>query len=364
MSAIGRVRSAWTPAIILILVLTPIARTPCEEPRPGTVQWSNGEAVTGAIAPVPGTTLQFHDGRTLLNLDFTRLRELRLVPEKETLERQFRMPEAGKAFREESGAPYPLRQFKVQVVFTSGETASGHLYTAAFTVDPGGSDDPAAPPVPRRKVILPAKQQGRPGDAFATLVYPSRISFSDAGAAPAQPLAVRVADPAVEEFAAVTRDGLALLESTRTMPGRFAIASGLGAELFLATRAGTRITVGWPAGDAALTARMTTALADAADFFDDRKLLGAWRQEGSLDLFTLVLLWRRSAVTGAPGHPWQVGLMRWHLESDEAGARVMLAGRGEVFRGLAETAADLPQVTCSAALWQPPIVGGELVVDK
>ena len=350
--------------LIAFAVVLACARAAAEEPRPGTVQWSNGETVTGAIAPVPGTTLQFHDGKTLLTLDFARLRELRLVPEKETLERQFRMPEAGKAFREESGAPYPLRQFKVQVVLTSGETANGHLYTAAFTVDPGGSDDPAAPPVPRRKVILLAKQQGKPGDAFSSLVYPSRISFSDAGAAPAQPLAVRVADPAVEELAAVTRDGLALLESTRTMPGRFSIASGLGAELFLATRAGTRITVGWPAADPLLVARMTTALSDAADFFDDRRLLGVWRAEGALDVFTLVLLWRRSAVTGAPGHPWQVGLMRWHRESDEPAARVMLAGRGELFRGLAETAAELPQVTCSAAMWQPPVVAGELVVGK
>src|SRR5208283_1859805 len=133
------------------LILALALAVSAAEPRPGTVTMSNGETFTGMVSPIAGATLQFHDGTNLRILDFARLRELRLIPDKEEMVKHFRMPEPGKAFKEELGQPYPLRTLKAQVMLTDGETLHGHLYFTALVVEPvvAADADPAQAPPPR-----------------------------------------------------------------------------------------------------------------------------------------------------------------------------------------------------------------------
>ncbi len=332
-----------------------------EDARPGSVQLSDGTAFSGAVALIPGGSLQLHDGKKVKSIDFARVRELRLLPGQEHLEKNFRMPEAGKAFREEVGEPYPVRELAAQIELLDGSTITGHLGTTALTVDITAADAKPDDPPQRRKVILPAKQQGKPGEGFAVLVYPQRIRFSDGGGAAAAPTRLHLASGDVESLAVLSRDGLAVLDSQRTGPGLFTFESPLGAAVFLAVRAKLRIAVGWPApGDPALSGVIAQGVKDASDFFDDRVLLGAWRPEGASDAFALVRLYRRGEAVDSPERPWHVEIWRFHLGDD---GKVMLAGRGNLFRGVTANDQGLPTVTLSPALWSAHERDGEWLVE-
>jgi hypothetical protein len=337
-------------------VLCFIAVAGAAEPRPGTVQLSNGESLFGVIALVPGGELKFHDGKTLLTLDFATLRELRLLPEKEELVRHFRMPEPGRAFREEIGQPYPLRTLKAQAVLGGGVELRGHLYVTALIIE---NADPGS----RRKIILPAKQQGAEGTALAELVYPVRIAFADANA-PQEPgrLTVRLAGGAAE-MGAAARDGRAALTVAKAADGSFHVDSPLGTALILAARRGVTVIVSWPgatpggaADDEALTRRMDAALTEAKDYFDDRRLIGVWRPGGGDDVFTLLRLVRRAPGTNGPNQPWHVDVWRWRLDPD--GARMLLSSRVTLLRGLAGKIEEPPAVARSTALWAAAAVDG------
>ncbi len=335
------------------------------EPRPGTIQLSDGTSWSGEIALIPGGALLLHDGTNVKTIDVVRLRALRLTVAKEHLERNFRMPEAGKAFREETGEPYPVRELSTQLELIDGSTISGHLGTTAMTIDVAAAGAGAKPddPPERHKVILPAKLQGKPGEGFATLVFPALVRFSDQPAAATAATRLQLLGGDAEELAALTRDGLAVLAARRSAPGAFTIEPALGAGMFLAIRSGNRIRVGWPStSDAGLSERLALALTDASDFFDDRRIIGAWRLEGASEAFTLVLLVRRGAVVDSPAKPWGVEIWRWHLE--EGGGKVLLAGRGKLFRGEYRDAPGLPAVTLSTSLWNPVEKAGTLLVEE
>jgi hypothetical protein len=333
------------------------------DPRPGTIQLSDGTSWDGEIALIPGGALLLHDGTNAKTIDVGRVRTMRLRVAKEHLERNFRMPEAGKAFREETGEPYPVRELSTQIELLDGSTISGHLGTTALTIDvaaPGAKPDD---PPERHKVILPAKLQGKPGEGFATLVFPALIRFSDQPAAAAAATRLQLLGGDAEELAVLTRDGLAALAAQRTGPGAFTIEPAFGAGMFLAARSGNRVRVGWPAGgDAALRERLALALKDASDFFDERQILGAWRVEGASEAFTVVRLVRRGAVVDSPAKPWGVEIWRWHLEDD--GGKVMLAGRGKLFRGEYRDEQGEPAVTLSTSLWNPVEKSGTLQVEE
>ena len=331
------------------------------DPRPGIIQLSDGTSWTGDIQLIPGGTLQVHDGTVVKTIDLVRIRSLRLSAAKEHLERNFRMPEAGKAFREEVGDPYPVREFATKVELIDGSSIAGHLMTTAMTIDVVLPDAKADDPPVRHKVILPAKLQGKPGEGFQTLVFPALIRFTDQASASAAATRLQLIGGDAEELSVLTRDGLAVLATQRNADGTFSIEPALGAGMFLALRSKAGISVGWPrAGDAGLQGRIAEALKDANDFFDERVLLGTWRPEGSNDAYALLRLARRAAVVDIPTKPWGVEIWRWHIEDN--GARVMIAGRGKLFRGMAATAAEIPEVTLSISLWNPGEKAGTLQI--
>jgi len=356
MSWIATMRHATT--LSLVMLCCGLAAV---EPRPGSVQWSDGTEQVGTIVPATGAEFKFHDGKTLHLLTFAQLRDLRLLPEKEEMLRHFRMPEPGKAFKEEFGEPYPLREFQAQVVLISGETMTGHLYATSLVIETKApSADPTGDPGERRKVFVPAKQQGKNGETLLGLRYPARIAFNDVGAADALTrLTATLSNGPADELAVIARDSLAVLtvQAEAKTPGTFAIAAPLESRFFLAVRRGQVLIAGWPANDAALMARMTAALADTKDFFDDKRLLGAWRPEGSNSIYTLLLLYRQGVITNDDQKPWHLEVLRWKTNDEQ---RLMLAARGTLLRGIATNAAELPTVRLSAGLWNAVAANGAM----
>jgi hypothetical protein len=328
------------------------------EGRPGSVQLSDGTVLAGRISPANGAVFRFHDGITLHTLAFAQLGELRLIPETEELRRHMRMPEPGRTVREEFGEPYPLRTFRAAVALGDGTTLTGRLYATSVVVETRAADpDPLGDPGERRKLVIPAKQQGENGTTLAALVYPTCVRFSDQAAATTTAVTVHLTDGPADEFAAVAWDALTVLTVRARDPGRFAIATPLEPRMFLALRRGTTLVAGWPEADPALHARMAEALAETKDFFDDRRLLGVWREGASPRIDTLTLLYRQGGATNGDQKPWHLEILRWHCGSDD---RLMLAARATLLRGISPTAAGLPTVTTSARLWAATITDGLL----
>jgi len=331
-----------------LLLLLACGLAAAAEPRPGRIEFSDGKLLGGKISLTPGSALQLHVGTQLRTLSLDRVQEIRLSPEKESLEQHYRFPEAGKAIKETSGQPYPVRLLKTTLVLADGETLTGHLYTTVLYVE---NDDAT------QKVILLAKQSGREGQALEDLVYPARVVFADSAVATEATsrlkLPASLASPGAE-VVALTRGALVRLAATSAgPPGEFQMPSSLGAQFFLAVHLGAKLSVGWPTQpDPQLIARVRAALPNSSDFFDDRKLLGAFRDARSGEIYSLLLASRQAATTldQDRSQPWRLELCRW--KQDTVSPRLLLAGQGYFFRGLGAKNESVPAVELSAMLWQ------------
>lgn len=304
-----------------LLCLALAAALAATERRDGTVSFSDGTTWQGAIALAPGAKLQLHDGHAVLLLDPAQVLELRFAPEVETMERAFSMPEPGRPVRVETGEPYPVRHLRAQVLLAGGERVPGHLYATALSIDlpdDGGGTE-------RRKLPLPAKQRGKPGQRLDQLAYVSRIAFAEAEGTTGRGAAVRVAAGA-DELGAALRDGLVPLP-VRAGDGLFRLPAPAGAEMLWAARRDGVAAVGWPAGDDALLARIRDQLPGLDDFFEGRQAVAAHRAGD--DVLSLMLLTREARTTDGANKPWHVEAWRWRLDGD----RALLAGRVCLLRG-------------------------------
>ncbi len=338
-----------TALLAFTLCLNAVAQSNAvSQPRVGEVEFSDGKVLAGKLSLTAGSELRLHVGNQVRSLALDRVREIRLSPEKETLERHYRFPEAGKTTREFTGDPYPVRELQTTVTLVGGETLTGHLYTTVVYVE--GEDG-------AQKVILPAKQTGDEGQTLKTLVYPARIFFGDTPPATETALTLHLKMPGVtagSQVAALTRGTLTRLEGK---PGKavseFQLPSPLGKELFLGVRNGGKILVGWPKeADDKILASVRAALPNSEDFFDDRRLLGVFRDATNNDIYSLLLAVRKGKTTlpQARSQPWCLEIYRW--KTDEAGQRLMLAGQGYLFRGIDAKEETPPAVELSGDLWQ------------
>ena len=334
---------------ILLLLFTLIHAA-----EPG-VTMSDGTLVTGEVRLVPGGQLRFHDGTNLRDLDPAQVLELRLVPTTEQLIRAFAMPEPGKAMRVESGEPYPMREFAVVVSLRDGVRLRGHLYATAVLV--AGPDED-------RRVVLPAKHQGQPGQRLDQLVYPSRVVFSaDVADHPADPRHVALASGTADEVALVTRDNLAPV-SARKAGNAWTIEPLLGVAPYVAVIRGPAIAVGWQGDEPALRARIAAALPDIRDYYEDKRLIAVRPVGADADsplVDALMLLVRRGPGTDGPRNPWHVEVWRWRCDADDR-TRLLLSARGALARGLYRTDAELPTVTADPAWWPQRVAQDTLTV--
>lgn len=319
-----------------------------EQPRAGRVEFSDGTVLAGRISLTPGSELKLHIGNQLRTLALDRVQEMQFSSEKESLEQGYRFIEAGKAIKENQGQPYPVRFLQTKIVLAGGETITGHLYTTVLYVQ--GEEN-------AQKVVLLAKQRGKEGEALSSLVYPARISFGEPAKAEQATIRLRVNLPLVgpaTKVAALARGTLARLEVKPTgRSGVYSLSSPLGKGLFLAVETGAKLVVGWPRqSDAKLTELIRRALPNAEDFFDERRLLGVFREEGSAEVYSLMLVSRKGQTTLEQdrSQPWRLEVYRWKLDDD--GQRLMLGGHDYFFRGLETKNQAPPTVELSDKLWQ------------
>lgn len=331
---------------ILLLTLLVVLAFAVER-RPGSVAFSDGTTWQGDIALASGAKLQLHDGNAVRVLDPATVSEIRFAPEKESMERAFAMPEPGKPIRVETGESYALRYLRVQVLLRSGERIDGHLYATGITIDMPGAD--GAEPE-RRKLPLPAKQRGKPGERLDQLVYVTKVAFGSGDGDAAQRLTVR---GGAGELGAATIDGLVPLEVT-AKDGVYMVGAPLGSAVIWAALHDAVAVVGWPVDDAALTARITAQVPNLDDFFDRKEVL-ATRQIGD-DVLSLMRLVRTAHTTDGANKPWHVEVWRWRLD----GERSLIAGRVCLLRG---RSGKPPEVRTAPAWCDVKPVDGALTLE-
>ena len=326
----------------LALLLAGLASVMAQE-RAGKIEFSDSNILSGVISLTPGTELKLEAGSQIRTLALNRVRSIQFAPEKEEMERAWRFKEAGQTAKEFFGDPYPVRHLAATITLGNGETLTGHLYTTVLYVTDGDQV---------QKVILLAKQRGKEGDTYQSLVYPKLISFGDSAGAAAMVKLKLSGLGANPEVVAITRGALTRLEAKpRGGAGEFEMPSPLGAAFFVAAKSGTTIRVGWPqpAGEN-IVALVRGALTNSEDFFDDRRILGAFEDAPKAEIYSLVLAVRKGKTTLAEtrSQPWRLELYRWKLDEDE---RVMLAGQDYFFRGIGAKDAAPPMVELSSKLW-------------
>jgi hypothetical protein len=111
---------------LLLVIALSFSLAAAPVPRRGKVEFSDGKILAGQISLSPGSELKLHVGNEIKVLSLDRVQEIRFVPEKESLEQNYRFIEAGKAIKETSGQPYPVRYLKTTLVLAGGETLEGH----------------------------------------------------------------------------------------------------------------------------------------------------------------------------------------------------------------------------------------------
>jgi hypothetical protein len=319
----------------------------------GTVRFSNGEMLQGAITIAGGQELPLPRDRTAQVIPFPTIAEIRLKPEQEEMARRWTFVEAGRTEKEEVGKPYPVRHLVAEITMRDGTTATGYVYTAMLYVETAGET---------RKVLLPAKQRGPEGTSLADLVYPASVKLASVAPAaiPALPAATSVEfrlpgggqGGASAQVVALAADDLARLPaSLRPDRGTFTLPAAVRKRFFLAIQTPAGIRVGWKGEpDAKLAAAMDGARREVRDFFDRRECLGTVRDDETT-VYTLMLLSREEHTTldAKRSQPWRLEVWRWRY--DEPGGRLMLAGRGYFFRGILERNGKPPPMMVDTALW-------------
>lgn len=348
------------PGFAALLSLAVVSSAWAEEPRDGRVEFSDGNAVDGKISLTPGAELKIHAASQIRVLDLSRVREIRLAPEKEEMDRNWRFKEAGQTAKEFFGESYPVRYLQATVLLAGGESLTGHLYSTVLYVEGGEK---------AQKVLLLAKQRGTEGQTLQSLVYPTRVSFGGATVADSATATLRLNWPELEprsEIAALTRGALVPLKPTPKGPaGEYKMASPSGREFFVAIKSGGKIIVGWPAEkDEKTLAQVQKALANSEDFFDERRVLGAIRDKTAGEIYSLLLAARKGQTTleEARSQPWRLEIYRWKTE--EGTDRLMLAGQGYLFRGIGAKGEAVPEVELSNKLWHIRREGGIWTVGE
>ena len=336
-------------ALLLALVLSDAALAAGK--RPGKVQFSNDDVWEGKISLSPGDDFRLHvgGGTQIRALDFERIREIRLAPSGEKMVQKWRFLVAGQTKKQLWGQPYLIRDLEATVLLAGGEKMVGHLYSSVLYLEEGEKV---------RKVILPAKQRGKEGENAQALVYPAVITFTDQGVSTEETIRLRLSlrdTTDKTEVAALTWGALMTIEGSKTdQAGEYKMPSPLGRAMFLAAKTGSTIVAGWPQrSDPKFMEIVQTNLVNSEDFYDVRKLLGAYYDEPNLDIYSLLMLSRKGQTTmdGDKTQPWRLVVLRWKFDPETQ--RVLLAGRGYLFRGIQAKSEAPPLVTLSESLWQP-----------
>ena len=364
--------------------------TSIEHPGPrAAVYFSDGRVLTGKISLTPGRSFKLNIPKAgklkttdmvtgedvqygkVRRFGFEPVREIRFYPEKEEIRRKWKFTEQTKydektakadytpAAKAYSGQPYPLRYLAATVIFNSGESLQGHLYTT--TVYLGTKDK-------THRLILRSKQRGEEGTTLDELVYVRRIKLLDEGISVAPKVTVKFTNMRFgpeDAVQAVTKESLTPIPTKVTdSSDTCVVESAFGEKFHLAVRKDGKYIVGWPEEqDKELFALAQDHLRRQRDFYNDKELLGVLATEDSHEVLTLVNLRRKVAPThfGAIGgewdkklgtvvEPWRLSIWRWKY--DKANRELILSCRGTFFRVILLPKDPTPEVSISEKLWQ------------
>ena len=358
-------------------------------PRKAAVYYSDGKVLTGKIALTAGRKLKLNipEGGKLKTSDmitgedvqygkvrqftFEPVREIRFHPEREEICQDWKFVETTKydektaiadfspAKKEFWGETYPLRYLYAEVIFSSGETIVGHLYSAVLYLE---TEEKTS------RIILRSKQRGDKGTKMDDLVYVTKIKMLDEGKDITANVTVKFTDMTFEPedvVQAVTRNSLTPVPTERgDEPGTFIVKSTFGEDFYLAVKKGQNCYVGWPrTEDRKLFALAEDHLERQRDFYNDKKLLGVLMSKDGKEVLTLVNLRRRFAPTnfgsiggewdkelGTIVEPWRLSIWRWKY--DPVNQDMLLSSRGTFFRLIFLPEHPTPEAEISDELWQ------------
>jgi len=378
----------WQAISILLLVLgqSNLAQASI---RKAAIYFSDGKVLTGRIALTSGRQFKLNipeagklktsDMVTGEDVQYGKVRqftfepisEIRFYPSREEIRQDWKFTEttkydektavadytpAQKAFW---GQSYPLRYLSSTVIFSSGETLEGQLYSVTIYLETEEKT---------HRFVLRSKQRGEKGTKLEDLVYITKIKMLDEGKDIAANIAVKFTGMTFgpnDLIQAVTRDSLTPVPTERgDGPDTFIVKSTFGEDFYLAVRKDGRYHVGWPANrDEKLFALARDHIERQRDFYNDKKLLSVMKSKDGREVLTLVNLRRRFAPTnfgdiggewdrelGRIVEPWRLSIWRWKY--DQPNQELLLSSRGTFFRFIFLPEDPTPEAVISEELWQ------------
>jgi len=356
--------------------------------REAAVYFSDGKVLTGRIALTSGRQFKLNipEGGKLKTSDmvtgedvqygkvrlftFDPAKEIRFFPEREEMRQDWKFVETTKydektgvadytpAKKEFWGKVYPLRYLASKVIFNSGETLEGHLYSVAIYLETEKKT---------HRFILRSKQRGKKASKMEDLIYVTKIKMLDEGHAITADVTVKFTGMTFgpeDDVQAVTRDSLTPVPTERGRePGTFIVKSAFGEDFYLAAKKGGKYLVGWPGQqDQQLFALAEDYVKRQRDFYNDKKLLGVMKSKDGRDVLTLLNLRRRFAPTnfgeiggewdkerGCIVEPWRLSIWRWKY--NEADRELLLSSRGTFFRVIFLPDDPTPEAVICEDLW-------------
>ncbi len=279
--------------------------------RAGTVAFSDGHKLSGAISLTPGKQLRLFTATAPVNLALDEVKEIDFKPEKEEMREGYYFPDAGQTTQVKTGEVYPVRYLQSTITLADGKTLEGHLFTTTIFIE---SEDST------QKVVLLSKQTGANGQKLADLVYPTAIQFDTPAAAAGF---VRI-DLTHAGFKALQPPVVVVRPDLSQPPvqpegdkASWSLPTADPAQVLFGVEAADGIHVAWPAAesDPAVQEAVKTGLVNLHDFFDTRDLLGCFT-DGD-DVYSLAMLKRKAMTWGEPGKvPWSLVILHWKYDAD------------------------------------------------
>jgi hypothetical protein len=354
-------RSAFT-FLILFLACRGVA---CADGRPGTIEWSDGHKVAGAVSLTSGKDLRIFAGDTQVSLKLDQVKEIVFTPEKEMLWEGFYFPNAGQATQVKTGEVYPIRYLHTQITLGNGQTVEGHLMTTVFYLE---TDDAT------EKVVVMAKQSGTNGEKLTELLYPTAIRFEGRATSTSSAVIdltqsglVGIQPPVI-----LTQPDLTLLPVQQTAgKSIWTVPTDDPAKIIFSVKAADGIHVMWPYGayvgnqvvrsgretlpspvaevEPVIRIAVETGLREMRDFYDSRTSLGSFSGGDGTDIYSLVMMKRFGQSVDGNGTrisvdvtAWSLVLLRWKYDADQK--KVTLLNRAMLAIGRIDGNSPEPKV--------------------
>ncbi len=330
-------------ALLAGMLFLSLAPARAEDGRPGSVEWSNGRKLAGAISLSPGKDLRLFTQGSQASLKLDEVREIRFRPEKEEMQEGFYFPDAGQATQVKTGEIYPVRQLQTKITLSDGKVLEGHLFTTTLYVETDNGTE---------KIVLMAKQTGANGQKMADLFYPTEIRF-DAGASSgaSQIDLTHSGFSDAKQIVVVARPDLGLLPASQVEGKQvWTVPMGDPTRILFSVQTADGLHVAWPDAPAApdIQQAITASLKVMQDFYDTRTLLACFADAD--DVSSLVMMKRTGITNGfsADRQPWSLVILRWKYDS--TGKKATLLNRAALATGRSDSNSPLPEVFKKEAL--------------